>query len=258
MIDVHCHLEQKDFEKDLDDVITRARKEIKGIITCCAHPDDFEISLQIINKFPGFVFLTASVHPEYVAEIDENKIEEYFGKLIKNKNVLVGIGETGLDYYWIKEEELRKKQIGLFIKHVELAKQLKLPLVIHCRDANKKCLEILERADVEKVHWHMFGAEEFVKQVVDNDWKISVGPIILVSKKHRRIVEKMPIENILLETDAPWMAPAWFLKKRKERNEPISIKVVAQEISKIKEMEFEEVWKICGRNAIKFFNLKFD
>jgi len=104
MIDTHCHLEQKDFEKDRDEVIKRCKQSgIKAIITCCAHPEDFHITMQIVEKYKGYVFATVGIHPEYIKEISEEKTDEFMKTILSNKDKIIGIGEVGLDYNWVKE-----------------------------------------------------------------------------------------------------------------------------------------------------------
>ncbi|MEM5805960.1 MAG: TatD family hydrolase, partial [Candidatus Aenigmatarchaeota archaeon] len=132
MIDAHCHLEQPEYLQDLDQVIELCKREgLKAIITVCADPKDFDRSLEIVDKYKNYVFLCAAIHPEFVKEITAKQVDEYFDRLEKNKDRLVAIGECGLDYFWIKEDSWREKQKELFVQHVELSKELKLPLVIH-------------------------------------------------------------------------------------------------------------------------------
>ncbi|MCD6403228.1 MAG: TatD family hydrolase [Candidatus Aenigmarchaeota archaeon] len=251
MIDVHCHLEQKEYEGIRDGIIKKAKEEgVKGIITCCAHPDDFELTIDMVEKYKGYVFATVSLHPEYVKEFDDEKVEEYFDRIRKVKDRIVGIGETGLDYYWIKEPEWREKQKELFIKHIQLAEELKKPVVIHSRDAFDETASILETFNVKRVHWHMFGAHHLWKRVVDNGWYISLNTIVYRSKKHKKVARDVLLERIMLETDAPWLS----LEKGKV-NDPTSIRLVAQRIAEIKKISFEEVWETCGKNAVKFYGL---
>ncbi len=254
MIDVHCHLEQRDYDEDRDEVIKRALESgLKGVITSCVHPDDFEKCLELKEKYKGFVFLTMAVHPEYIEEFSDDDVKKNLEWISDNVSNLVGIGETGLDFYWVKDETQRKRQKEMFVAHINLAKEFDKPVVIHSRDAFDETFRTLVENGAEKVHWHMFGAHHLWKEVVDRDWMISVNAILFRSKKHKKIVRDVPLENIMLETDAPWLA----LEKGK-RNEPTTIIKVAEKIAEIKGLSFEEVWKTCGKNAKRFYKLSVD
>ncbi|MFQ6020904.1 MAG: TatD family hydrolase [Candidatus Aenigmatarchaeota archaeon] len=255
MIDVHCHLEQKDYDNDRDDVIERCKKELKAIITSCAHPNYFDLTIKMVEKYKNFVFTTCSIHPEYVKEISKNKIDDFIKLIKKNKDKIVGIGETGLDFWYIKEKSWREKQKELFIKMINLAKELGKPIVIHSRNSEEDCIEILENNNAKNVLMHMFGANQLTKRVIDNGWLISVNAIILMSKKHKKVVRDTPIEKLLLETDAPWLNPETLGKEIKKRNDSLTIKLVAEKIADIKKTSFEQVWNQCGKNAINFFKL---
>jgi len=258
MIDVHCHLEQKDYDKDRDEVIERCKKELKAVITSCAHPRDFELTMQISEKYKNFVFATCGIHPEYIKEVSQKEIDETIEKIKQNKEKIVAIGETGLDFWWVKEAEWQQKQKELFVRLIELSKELKKPLVIHSRDAYEETVRILENEDAKEVDMHMFGDHHMTKRIVDNGWFISINTIILRSKGHKKIAKDCPLEKLMLETDAPWLSPKKLLEGIDERNYPTSIKLVAERIAEIKKLSFEEVWKKCGENAIKFFKLNFN
>ncbi|MEM5791005.1 MAG: TatD family hydrolase [Candidatus Aenigmatarchaeota archaeon] len=249
MIDVHCHLEQEDYSQDRDEIIEKCRKELKAVITCCAHPKDFDLTLKLVEKYKRFVFATIGIHPEYIKEISEKEREDFFKKIENNKDKIVGIGETGLDFFWIKEKELQEKQKVLFIKSIDLAKKLDLPLIVHSRDAYEESIKILEQENAKKVLLHMFGANHLVKRVIENGWFISMNTIVLKSKKHKKVVRDIPLEKIMLETDSPWLSPSGG------RNTPLSVKIVAEKIAEIKKVSFEEVDKITTENAIKFFSI---
>ncbi len=248
MIDVHCHLEQKDFDKDREELIEICKTHLKAIITCCAHPKDFDLTINLAKKFKGFLFATVSLHPEYVNELEKIDLDSYFDRIKREKDLIVGIGETGLDYYWIKDEKLREKQKELFKKHIELARELNLPLVIHARDAFEDCIEILEEFGCKEVLMHMFGARNLLDRVIKNGWYISVNTMILKSKNYRKIAKKCPLDFIMTETDSPWLG---FGK----RNDPLAIKKVVEKIAEIKKIPVEEVDRVTTKNAIEFFNL---
>ena len=257
MIDIHCHLEQKDYDKDREDVIEKCKKELKAVITSCAHPKDFDLTLQLSEKYKNFIFASYGIHPEYIKEITEKEIEDFLEKVKQNKDKVIAIGETGLDYFWIRETEWQQKQKELFIQLIELSKEIKKPLIIHSRDAYEDCVKILEQEDAKEVDMHMFGDHHLTKRVVDNGWFISINAIILKSKSHKKIARDCPIEKIMLETDAPWLSPKKLLDGIEERNDPTSIKIVAEKIAEIKKISFNDIWKKCGENAIRFFKLSF-
>jgi TatD DNase family protein len=248
MIDVHCHLEQKDYDKDRDEVIDKCKKELKAVITCCCHPEDFDLTLNLLKEYNNFVFATFSIHPEFIKEISEKEIEKFFERIEENKDFIVGIGETGLDYI-IEEENFREKQKELFKKFIELAKDLKKPLVIHARKAFPDTIEILEKNGAKNVLMHFFTQKELLPKIIKNNWSISVNTTLLKSKKIKKIVRDLPIEKIMTETDSPWLG------LRGKRNDPLSVKIVAKEIAKIKKISFDEISKITDENAKKFFNL---
>jgi TatD DNase family protein len=249
MIDVHCHLEQKDYEKDRDEVIEKCKRELKAIITCCCHPDDFDLTLEMVEKYKNFVFATVSIHPEYIKEIEHLRVDDFLKRIEENKEKIVGIGETGLDFI-IEESEWREKQKKLFIKFIDLAKSLNLPLVIHARKAFAEAIEILEKFGAKKVLMHFFTAKELLPKIIKNNWSISVNTTLLNSKKIKKIVRDLPIKKIMTETDSPWLGP------NGKRNDPTSVKFVIERIAEIKKIDFEEADKITTQNAINFFNLK--
>jgi TatD DNase family protein len=248
MIDCHTHLEQKDYDSDRDDVIQRCQNAgLKAIVTCCAHPNNIDVTMKMLDKYPNFVFATASIHPAYVAEISDEWLEKTLSFLRDPR--VVGVGETGLDFKVIASEELRKKQAELFKRFIDLAEELKKPLIIHARDAFKEAIDVLESNGVQRVAMHFFSAKDQLKRVMDDGWYITVNTTMCRSKTIRKIVRDMPIGKILLETDAPW------LSLKVGRNEPIAIREVAEKIAETKKCPFSEVWYQCGRNAIEFFRL---
>jgi TatD DNase family protein len=258
MIDCHCHLEQEDYSSDRDEIIEKCKKELKAVITSCAHPRDFDLTLQLVDKYKNFVFASCGIHPEYIKEISEKEIEETIEKIKQNKDKIVAIGETGLDFFWTKEPEWQQKQKELFIRLIDLSKELKKPLVIHSRDAHEETIKILEQKDAKEVDMHMFGDHHLTKRIVDNGWFISINTIILKSKSHKKIARDCPIERLMLETDAPWLSPKKLLEGIDEKNDPTSIRLVAEKIAEIKKIAFDEVWRKCGENAIKFFKLPIE
>jgi TatD DNase family protein len=249
MIDVHCHLEHEKF-RNKKETIQSFKKELKAIITSSPHPKDFDYVLQLKKEFNNFIFVCVGLHPEYIKEFSEETLDTFENFVMEKKDDIVSIGEIGLDYFWIKDEKLREKQKWLFEKLIEFAKSIDKPITVHIRDAYEDAFKILESIDYQKVHLHMFGGDKFLEKILSNQWKISVGPILLRSKTHKKIVKKLPIEKIMLETDAPWM------KTDGRESLPTDVKIVAEKISEIKNIDLQEVEKETDKNAITFFNLK--
>ncbi len=249
MIDVHCHLEHEKFRNNKE-IIQSFRKYLKAIITSSPHPKDFEYTLNLKKEFEGFVFSCVGLHPEYIEEFSEETLDNFEEFVKSNKNHIVSIGEIGLDYFWIKDEKLREKQKWLFEKLIEFAKSVSKPITVHIRDAYEDALKILESIDYQRVHLHMFGGDKFLDKVLANEWKISVGPILLRSKTHKKIVKKLPLERIMLETDSPW------IKIDGKESMPTDVKIVAEKIAEVKNVSLEEVERKTDENAISLFKLE--
>jgi TatD DNase family protein len=249
MIDVHCHLEHEKFRNEKE-LIKSFRKELKAIITSSTHPRDFEYTLKLKKEFEKFVFVCIGLHPEYIEEFSEETLDNFEEFVKINKNDIVSIGEIGLDYFWVKDERLREKQRWLFEKLIEFSKSIDKPITVHIRDAYEDAIKILESIDYQKVHLHMFGGIKFLDKLLANEWKISVGPILLRSKTHKKIIKKLPLERIMLETDSPWM------KIDGKESLPTDVKIVAEKIAEIKNIPLEEVEKKTDENAISLFKLE--
>ena len=260
MIDTHCHLEQSDYIKDRDIVIERCKQQLQAVIISCSNLKHFKTTMQLVKQHKGFIFAATSVHPQYVKELEEKDLRKYFEMIQSNKDNIVAIGETGLDYNWIKESEWQKKQKQLFIKFIELANQLLLPLVIHSRDAAETVVDVLEKYKTKSVQMHMFTKRSLLKRVIENGWFISVNTLLLRSKNIKKIVRDCPLEQLMLETDSPWLGidkDGKLKPKDKVRNEPRAVRIVAEKIAQIKKITIENVDRQTTENAINFFDLKF-
>jgi len=258
MIDVHCHLEQPDYKVDRDAVVLRCKQQLDAVITSCVSPEHLDSSLLLVTRHSGFVFASASLHPAYVKTVTPQMCDLYVERLRLNQDSLVAIGETGLDYNWVKNDDWRKKQQQLFSKMIDLSVELQLPLVIHSRDAIADTLELLEERSIPQVHMHMLTKHAFLKRILDNGWFISVNTLLLRSKEIRKIVRDCPLEFLMLETDSPWLGlneDGAIRSKYEVRNEPISVKLVAQRVAEIKKVSIDEVNQITTNNANSFFNL---
>jgi TatD DNase family protein len=255
MIDSHMHLNQKEYDKDRPALIEKWKTAgLKAVISNSVALNTFEKGLKIRAHWPGFVFTTASIHPEYIKEVSPEQIDAHVEKIRAHADEIVGIGETGLDKFWVKEPEWQAKQKELFIRLMALARELDKPLVVHTRDAHEETVDLLEAQGVKRAHLHMWGSRGLIKRVIDNGWLISLGPLLVTSKSLQKIAKDMPLEQIMLETDSPWFGGKGADGKPL-RGEPTNIRPVAEKIAEIKGLSFDEVWLQCARNAIRLYGL---
>ncbi|HUY01490.1 MAG TPA: TatD family hydrolase [Candidatus Deferrimicrobium sp.] len=247
LIDSHCHLDAKWFANDIPAVIQNAKQNgIEAIITSSI---DITITKtkNIVDRYPNYVFWALGLHPPGV---NPQNVKAIITLMKKHKAEIVAIGEVGLDYYWVKEENLREQQKDAFKNLINLAIELDKPIVIHARDAQTDTINILEENNAENVLMHCFsGNEKEAKRIIHNKWLISVPTSVVKRQVHQTMAKIVPLDLMLLETDAPYLSPA------KGRNEPANIRISAQKVAELKSVSFEEVARITTANAQKFYRL---
>jgi len=246
MIDIHCHLCYPQGYENPEEIVKKAKeKGMKGIIASSARFDESLRVLEFAKKHPDFVFPTIGYHP-----IEGTELEKTI-QLIKNqrKNI-VGVGEVGLDYHWEKDLKKREKQKEVFKKFISLAKELGLPLVIHSWDAERDCFEMVKDSGVNCVFHCFSGSLDLAKEIISSGFWISISTQICFSKHHKKLAKLVPLENILLETDSPWLSP-----NRGEKNYPWNIRCSAEKISKIKGIPAEQILETTWENARRVFGL---
>jgi len=247
MIDTHCHLSIKDYD-NLEEVINHMNNNI--IVISGADPNDLEEVISIASKYDN-IYATIGIHPEFAntyTDEDINNIEKYI-----NHPKVVGIGEIGLDYYWVKDN--KEKQKELFIKQIELANKYNKTIVIHSRDSIEDTYNILKEYSKTKINLHCYSSSvEMAKEFLKLNVYFGIGGVLTFknSKVLKEVVNFLPIEKILLETDSPYLTPEPY---RGHKNEPYNIKYVAEEIAKIKGIEIEKVFEITTNNAKSQFDL---
>lgn len=247
LIDAHAHLDFSQFDEDREKVIEKARKENIWIITSAVDPKSIKKTIAMMEKYDNLSATFGSKPEEFNGEI----IEETIQLIKKNRDKIVGIGEIGLDYYWVKEKDKRNEEIKNFHKFIDLAKELSLPLVVHSRDAEEDVIEILKGGDIKTILHCFSGSVEQAKEAISFGCLISIPTNVVYSKQKRKLVEEIPLENIVLETDAPFLSPV-----PKTRNVPANVKLSAEKIAEIKKVDLKLVEEITTKNAIKFFSLK--
>lgn len=248
LIDSHCHLDAKQFGNDIPQVIQNARsKGIEAIITVSISPDIYQTK-SIVDTYPNYVFWSLGLHPPGV---EPQTVQATVALIEQYESKIVAIGEVGLDYYWVKEPQLREQQKDAFRTFIDLAAKLRKPLVVHSRDADADAIEILETRNAKNVLMHCFsGNETEARRVIKKGWYISVPTSVVNRKIHQAMARTVPLNLMLLETDAPFLAP-----ERKSRNESANIRISAQKIAEIKTTTFEEVAQKTTGNARKFYHL---
>lgn len=254
IIDVHAHYEDERFDEDREKIINSLKEAcVDYVINAGAGIDSSNKALNIANKHES-IYCTIGIHPEFV-EYGE-KIEDLKRLYVDNpKDKIVAIGEIGLDYHYTKE--YKEEQKKLFKEQLEFAYEVGLPVQIHSRDASLDTVEILETTEKkpDKIMFHCFDLNEQTAEYIKNKgYKISLGGNITYKRTDTAInvIKNMPLENIMTETDAPYLSP---MTKRGQRNNSRNIIEVIEKIAQIKEMDKEEVARIVYNNAIEFYGL---
>ena len=246
LIDTHTHLDFPQFDNDRNEIIKKAEQENILIITSAMGPDRIKKTLEIIEKHDN-IFATFGLSPQ---EFDEKIIKETIALIRKHKDKIVGIGEVGLDYYWIKDSEKRKKEMENFKIFIELSDELKLPLVIHSRDAEGGVICELEKSGKPALMHCFSGSKEQAERAICFGCLISIPTSIIYSKQKQRLAKDLPLESMVLETDAPYLSPI-----PKTRNEPVNVKLSAEKIAEVKNIDLEVVEETTTKNAGNFFGI---
>jgi len=250
-IDTHCHLDDPKYNNDRDEVVRRALSAGVGyIINVGSDLENSRNAVAIAEKYLN-VYATVGLHPHDASSLDDKSFVE-FKKLAKSPKV-VAIGEVGLDYY--RNLSPKAAQENAFKKFLELAKELNLPVIIHSRDADMDTLKILKQQKPKKGVMHCFSAgKEMLDEVLDMGLYISYTCAVTFKNADnlRQLVKATPIERMMLETDAPYMAPQ---QHRGERCEPAYVAILAEEISRIKGLSVEDVGRITSLNAYNLFGV---
>jgi TatD DNase family protein len=254
LFDTHAHLNADQFSEDLEDVISRAQDT--GVSTMVVVGFDRPTIKRAIELADKYEFIYASVGWHPVDAIDMTEADLRWIEELSAHPKVVALGEMGLDYYWDKSPKDIQKEV--FRKQIKLAKKVKLPIVIHNREATADVMEILKEEGAEEVGgiMHCFsGSPEIAKECVNMNFYISLGgPVTFKNaKKPKEVAAEIPLEKLLIETDCPYLAPHPF---RGKRNEPSYVKLVAEEIAEIKGISFAEIAEVTTRNAKKLFDIK--
>ena len=251
IFDTHAHYDDKAFDEDRDELLTSLKAQrVSGIITCGVNLETSKKSVELSEKY-DFLYAAVGFHGLNTDDLIENYIDEIKALARQNKKV-VAIGECGLDYYYSKEK--KDLQIKIFTEQVRLAKELDLPIIVHDREAHFDIMNILKAYRPSGVIHCFTGSIEMMREAVKIGMYIGFGGAVTFknSKKPKEVAKEVPIERLLLETDAPYMTPVPF---RGKRNNSAYITYVADEISAIRSMKKEALLSETEKNARRLFNI---
>lgn len=253
LIDTHAHLDFSRFNKDRNEVINRASDTgVKYIVNVGADLASSHRGVELSQLFSN-IYATVGIHPHDADQVNDRALKVL--KDLAKADRVVAIGEIGLDYYY--DNSPREKQRTGFRKQLKLARELRLPVVIHGREADEDLLTILKEERVEEIGGilHCFSSGlEVAREALDMGLYLGFGGVITFKKadQTRNVVKEVPLERILIETDAPYLTPH---PHRGKRNEPAYVKFVAEKIAQIKGVSIERVAEITTANAKKVYNL---
>ena len=252
LIDTHVHLNSHKFKDDYKEVIQRALANDVSIMVVVGYdPQTNRRAIELAEEF-DFIYATVGFHPTEASKI-KAKDKELLVKQLKHPKV-VGIGECGLDFYW--DKDYIDEQIDLFKWQIELSLQYNLPLAIHMRDASEATYNVLSLFKGIKGIMHCYsGSAEMAHLFIELGLHISLGGPVTFKNGHKpkEVAKQVPLDKLLVETDSPYLSPHPF---RGKQNEPSRVKLVAEEIARIKDLSYKEVAEATTKNALELFNIK--
>ncbi|MDO5410651.1 MAG: TatD family hydrolase [Lachnospiraceae bacterium] len=254
IFDTHAHYDDEAFDTDREELLASIQEQGVGrIVNVSANLSEIERTLELTRRYP-FIYGAAGVHPDDTSELNEENFSQIRDAALQDK--MLAIGEIGLDYYWDKTE--RKIQQKWFLRQLELAGELDKPVIIHSREAAQDTLDLIKSAggaDFSMVmHCFSYG-KEMAREYLNMGYYLGIGGVVTFknAKKLKEVVSYMPLDRILLETDAPYLTPVPF---RGKRNSSEKIRYVAEEVARLKEISEAEVLKAAWENACRFYRVE--
>ena len=252
LFDTHAHYDDKRFDEDRDELLASLPAHDIGLIL---NPGcDVETSRKAVSYAQKYAFVYAAVgiHPENINESWNNDLS-VIQELAQTEPKVRAIGEIGLDYYWEKDEHARARQQVVFARQMELARELNMPVIVHDRDAHGDCMEITRRYPEVRGVYHCYaGSVEMARELLRLGYYLSFTGVITFKNARRAIevIREVPIDRLMIETDAPYMTPEPF---RGRRNSSLYVYRMAETIAEIKGMSVEEVERITTENGKRLF-----
>lgn len=261
LVDSHCHLNMidlTDFDHQLSNVLTLARaNDVHRFLCACVELKDFPILCQIADAHSD-VLISVGIHPDTDCEIDNTKANaDYLSKLALSHPACIAIGETGLDYYRVTTLDAQHNQRNRFREHIKAAIATSKPLIIHTRHAAEDTLSVMQEENARQIGgvMHCFSENiDIAKRAIDMNFYISLSGIVTFKNAAivHEVAKTIPLDRLLIETDSPYLAPVPF---RGKQNHPALVKHVAQALSELKGVSYEEVAKQTTDNFMRCFRL---
>ncbi|MDI3484597.1 MAG: TatD DNase family protein [Methanobacteriaceae archaeon] len=251
IIDIHCHIDFKEFNKDREEVIKRAKGGLTAIIDSGVGLGGVRRSIRLSEEHKHFIYPTLGLHPVDAARMGDELIETIIKEIEDNIEKAVGVGETGLDFHHTKDLEGRRRQEKIFKLFIELASEYELPLIIHARDSEKQAFKILKEHPLEDAIFHCYsGSLKTAKNIIEEGYYLSFSTMICFIDHHQRLIKDLPLQSILTETDSPYLSPF-----KGKRNEPLFVEEAVKKIAQLKNMSIQEVDRTTEKNAKKIFKI---
>ena len=253
LIDTHCHLNDEQLYQDIDNVISRALQTgVDKMIVIGWDKASSELAIKLAEQYP-FIYACVGFHPENLDGVDEKTLYEVLN--LSSHSKVVGIGEIGLDYHWEKDPTKREIQKEFFIKQIEYANKVGLPISVHNREAFQDTLNILkEHKPIGGVMHCYAGSVENIQDIINLNMYIGLGgPVTFKNAKTpKEVAVEVPLERLVLETDSPYLSPHPL---RGTVNEPSNIILIADEIANLRSMSKKHLLDVVYDNSCKLFNL---
>ena len=251
MIDVHCHLAYEGLNEIADEVVKQSiAAGMKGIITC-AYPKDLQRNYELVKKYPGFLYLSVGLHPIDIKDMTQKEIDAYWDWIREHAEEVVAVGEIGLEKKQITDETLWPRFKEVFIQGLDLAKELKKPVVLHLRKAEQEGFDTVVDAGMKEVVFHYYsGNITLAKKIIEKNYMISIPTTLERSGNLRDIARKVPLSYLLTETDAPFSSPS-----PNQVNMPQNVALTIKMIAELSKRTIEEVDRQTTANAERVFNL---
>ena len=253
MIDTHCHIDFEEYDSDRLEVINRAKNCLDAVIVSGIGYESNKGVLELSQNYKNFIYPSFGYHPVSSQNSTHEELMKTHEQIIENISNITAIGEVGMDYFYVKDKALREKQKEIFLTFIELSNEYKIPLLMHVRDCEKKALNIvLEYNDIPYVIFHCYsGSGKTAKRIIENDnYFMSFSTMLCYSSKHQELIKEIPLNNILTETDSPYLAMT-----KEERNEPSNIVNAVKKIAEIQNEDIQTVDEITTSNARKVFGI---